>query len=296
MTVLKDTPMIIGFAKDLFFTTKIENVARHLNFQMMWVESAGQFGVDDPQAPANQAAEPVYGRTARLIDQLTEWQPALLIFDLGNEDIPWRQWIAVIKSSPATRRLPILCYGSHVDVATMNAARAAGANEVVARSRFTSAMPELITKLARVPDHEAQAITCQEPLSELAVQGIEAFNHGDYYEAHERLEDAWNEDKGIGRDLYRAILQVAVAYLQIERGNYAGAIKMFLRARQWFEPLPAVCRGVDLGQLQSQAHIVHEALLAAGPDGLAAFDHSLFQPVHYRHDAADVGSESGRQE
>jgi hypothetical protein len=47
-------------------------------------------------------------------------------------------------------------------------------------------------------------------------------------------------------EVYRAVLQVAVAYFQIERGNYNGAAKMFLRLRQWIDPLPDYCRGIDI--------------------------------------------------
>jgi hypothetical protein len=275
-------PLLIAFVHDLIFTTKVENVARRLGFLVELVPDGDSLGPEQPGAPGNQPGEPVYGRAARLMELVTARQPALLIFDLGNEHVPWQQWLAVLKSSPATRRLPILCYGPHVDVAMMNRARDLGADAVVARSRFVSALPELIQKYARLPDREVQATACQEPLSATAVRGLELFNEGDYYEAHEVLEDAWNEDEGPGRDLYRAILQVAVAYLQIERGNYAGAVKMFLRSRQWFEPLPDVCRGIDLAHLQTDAAAVHEALLILGPEQIGHFDRALFRPVRYR--------------
>jgi len=111
---------------------------------------------------------------------------------------------------------------------------------------------------------------------------LQEFNHGKYFEAHEFLEDAWNEDSSPGRELYRAILQVAVAYLQIERRNYNGAIKMFLRVRQWIDPLPGQCRGVDIDQLRSDAERVRQALLALGPERIGEFNHNLFHPVQYR--------------
>jgi predicted metal-dependent hydrolase len=274
-------PLLLAFVHDLFFTTKVENVGRQLGFQVELVPDAASLGPEQPGAPANQPGEPVYGRAAQLMEMVTTRQPALLIFDLGNERVPWRHWLAVLKSSPATRRLPVLCYGAHVNVETMKRARDLGAEAVVARSRFMSALPELIRQYARLPDRETQATACQEPLSPAAVRGLELFNEGDYYEAHEVLEDAWNEDQGPGRDLYRAILQVAVAYLQIERGNYAGAVKMFLRSRQWFEPLPDVCRGIDLARLRADAAAVHEALIQLGPERIAEFDRTLFAPVRY---------------
>jgi CheY-like chemotaxis protein len=280
-TAPDNTPLIVAFVGDLFFIPQIENVARQLHFRLQLVAEAGVFGPAEAAAPENQAAEPVYGRDAQLMEQLTTWQPALLIFDLGNEAIPWAQWLAAIKSSPATRRLPVLCFGAHVAVEQINRAKELGADAVVARSRFVSALPQLIEKYARRADRAAPEAACGEPLSELARRGLNYFNAGDFYEAHELLEDAWNEDPGAGRELYRAILQVAVAYLQIERGNYAGAVKMFLRSRQWFQPYPDVCRGIDVAQLRADAQAVHEALLALGPERIGDFDRQLFRPARF---------------
>ena len=86
-----------------------------------------------------------------------------------------------------------------------------------------------------------------------------------------------------GRELYRAILQVAVAYLQIERRNYNGAVKMFLRLRQWIEPLPEVCRGVEVGRLRRDARRVYERLVELGPQQIEQLERSLFTPVRYHH-------------
>ncbi|MEW5989692.1 MAG: DUF309 domain-containing protein [Chloroflexota bacterium] len=275
-------PLIVGFISDLYFTVKVENVARQLGYRVQWIESADELGpAADPALP-NRPGEPLQGLNGRLLDQLTAWQPALLIFDLGHPAIPWREWIAILKSSPATRRLPILCFGSHVDVAASQAAKDAGAEAVVARSRFVTALPELIQQYARRPDYPAILAACQEPLSAAARKGLVYFNQGEYFEAHEELEQAWKEDAGPGRDLYRAILQVAVAYLQIQRGNYNGAAKMFLRMRQWFEPLPDTCRGVEVAQLCADAAAVRETLLALGPERLKELDRKLLKPVVYR--------------
>ncbi len=120
------------------------------------------------------------------------------------------------------------------------------------------------------------------PLSILALQGFDLFNQGEYFEAHERLEAAWNEDLSPGRELYRAVLQVAVAYLQIQRQNYTGALKMFLRLRQWIEPLPDKCRGVDVENLRKDAQTVYQQLTVTGKDKLAEFDQALFKPVIYQ--------------
>lgn len=278
----QNEPVILAFVADLIFAVRIEEAARRLNFHVRWIEDAAQIAAPDLTAPARQFAEHLEGPGAALIECLTAWSPALIIFDLGNPAIPWRQWLPLLKSVPATRRIPALCYGSHVDGATMRAAQERGADAVLARSRFIQDLPGLIQQYARLPDLPALQSACQEPLSELALHGLALFNQGQYFQAHEVLEEAWNEDQSVGRELYRAVLQVAVAYLQIERRNYNGAAKMFLRLRQWIDPLPDQCRGVDVARLRQDAQAAHAHLLALGREQIADFDRRFLAPVHYQ--------------
>jgi hypothetical protein len=275
-------PLIIGFVADLMLQARIEATASKLGFEARWIERPEQVSPFEPGDLEKPATEPMNGIEAGLIDQLSLWQPALILFDLGNAGFPWREWIARIKSSPATRRLPVVCFGPHVQAQTLKAARSAGAEAVLARSQFLSDLPGVIQKYARTPDYQAIQLACQAPLSPLAIKGIELFNHGEFFEAHEELEHAWNEDSSPGRELYRAILQVSVAYLQIERGNFPGAVKMFQRLRQWIDPLPAECRGVEVARLREEARQAHQTLQALGPQRINEFDRRLFRPVVYR--------------
>ena len=279
---MKENPMILAFVSDLYFSPRIESAAEGIGFQVRLIEVANQIAPFDPTTPDKQPAEHLEGQTGMLIEKVTTWQPALMIFDLNNAGVPWESWIPLLKSSPATRRIPILAFGSHMDVATMTRAKEVGTDAVLARSAFVSDLPNLIRKYARVPDRGAISEACEGELSELAVEGIRLFNEGEYFEAHEVLEHAWNEDASAAKELYRAILQVAVAYLQIERGNYRGAVKMFLRMRQWLEPLPDVCRGVDVGQLRVDARGVEARVLELGEARMGELDRGVFQPVRLR--------------
>jgi predicted metal-dependent hydrolase len=272
-------PLILAFVSDLFFSTRVESVVQQLGYDLALIEREDEIEVLGEQPASDNPAEALQGRQGALIRMIIQRRPGLVIFDLNSDAIPWESWIARLKSAPATRRIPILAFGSHMDVATMTRAKECGADQVLARSRFTSEMPALIRKLIQIPDLAAIRQACQHPLSTLALEGIRLFNQGEYFEAHELLEDAWNEDSSLAKELYRAVLQVAVAYLQIERGNYRGALKMFLRVRQWLDPLPEVCRGVDVAQLRLDAAQVEKSLKAAGPEGIAHFDRSLFRPL-----------------
>lgn len=274
-------PLVLAFIADLMFAVKVETTARHLNYRVQFIGYEDGIAPAEQQSLERQLAEHLSGQGAVLVEKLTRWKPCLMVFDLGNGNIPWRTWIPILKSAPATRRIPILCYGSHVEGANLKAAQSAGADAVLARSKFVSDMPALFQQYARVPDYRQIESACGEELSDLGVRGIEEFNRGEYFLAHETLEEAWNEDQSAGRELYRTILQVAVAYLQIERNNYRGALKMFLRVRQWIDPLPDTCRGIDIAQLRADADNAHQVLLSLGQERLSEFDQALFQPLQY---------------
>jgi hypothetical protein len=276
-------PLIVAFINDLMSATRVEDVATRLGYQIKILDQAETMVTMPPAAQPERPGEPISGPLAPLVDRLTSWQPALLIFDMANASIPWRQWLPILKSSPATRRIPVICYGPHVDTAALARASAltTEADVVVSRSRFFSSLPALLEGTTRIPDHAAIREECLGPLSADALRGLRAFDDGRYFDAHEHLEDAWNADDGAARELYRAVLQVAVAYLQIERRNYRGAVKMFLRARQWLDPLPDICRGIDIGRLKADAEEVYQALMDLGPEGIDRFDLEALPPVHY---------------
>jgi hypothetical protein len=271
-TTQENLPLIVGFVSDLMFTPRIANVARHLHYDIKWIESPAALGTQTADLPPETRGESLHGQEGQLFEHITMWQPTLLLFDLNNQAIPWRRWIALLKSSPATRRIPVVCFGSHQDVEAMTAAKDAGADAVLARSRFTANMPQLIQQYAKLPDQQAITNACQAPLTALARQGIEKFNVGHYYECHNDLEEAWKLDETAGRDLYRSILQVGIALYQVERNNYRGAVKMLLRVRQWLDPLPDVCRGVNVAKLRQNSQSIHEELLRLGEENLGKFN------------------------
>ena len=276
------SPLILAFIADLNFSVRVESGARLLGFSVMFIERIEQIALPEESVSGKQYAEHPAGPGAGLVDLVTLWKPVLILFDLGNRAIPWLDWIYLLTSSPATRRIPVVCFGSHIDTESFQAAKNAGARTVLARSRFFSDLPDVIQKNAQTIDLDELHTSCNQPLSTEALRGLEEFNRGDYFEAHESLEIAWKAEYGPGREVYRAVLQVAVAYFQIERGNYKGAAKMFLRLRQWIDPLPDACRGIDIARLRAEAQAAYRALIALGPDHIADFDRSLLRPVSYQ--------------
>jgi len=274
--------LVLAFIGDLLFSSRLEDAAEKQGLKTILIENASYFSSPDTELLEFQYAEHTTGLGAILVERISAWRPALIIFDLNNQAVPWHKWIALIKSAPATRRIPIIGFGSHKEPGVLKSARDAGTDAVFPRSRFVENLPEILSAHVRKFDRDELLKSCQMPLSILALQGFDLFNQGAFFEAHERLEAAWNEDLSPGRELYRAVLQVAVAYLQIQRQNYTGALKMFLRLRQWIEPLPDKCRGVDVENLRRDTQSVYQQLTVTGKDKLAEFDQSLLKPVIYQ--------------
>jgi predicted metal-dependent hydrolase len=81
------------------------------------------------------------------------------------------------------------------------------------------------------------------------------------------------------RDLYQGLLQIGLAYYQITRNNYRGALKMLQRGHRNLDPLGSDLLGIDLDQLRRDARIVEKELRRLGPDGISELDQGLFKPI-----------------
>ncbi len=122
---------------------------------------------------------------------------------------------------------------------------------------------------------------CQAGLDPDVIEGLELYNAREFFECHEVLENVWRVEKGPIRELYRGILQVAVGYYHIQRGNYIGAQKMFKRCRRWLDPFPDICQGINLAGLRRDFQAVEDAIVRLGPARIGSFDTTLFKPVEY---------------
>jgi predicted metal-dependent hydrolase len=274
------TPLILALTADYFFIPRIKDAAASLKFQLQVVESPDALGAaGNPVVREIPLTEPLKGPDAAFIREIVDRQPALIFVDVTSQEIPWERWTQILKTSSATRRIPIVAFGPHVETEVLERAKSAGADQVVTRGEFHASLPQLIQERAHVLNLAALRNACEGVPSDLAQQGLELLNTGEYYEAHEYLENAWIKAPELEGYLYRTLLQVSVAYLHVERGNYAGAVKMLLRVQQWLEPLPDRCRGVDLSSLRQNLTAFSHALEEYGAEGLAEFDLSLLKPV-----------------
>ena len=120
---------------------------------------------------------------------------------------------------------------------------------------------------------------CNGVLHPKAIEGLKLFNKKQFFEAHEELEDAWRDEKGSIRYLYQGVLQAAVTYLHITRGNYEGALKLYERCMKLLKDYPDVCRGIQVGKLKIDLNNVIQEVQRLGRERINVFDTSRFKDV-----------------
>lgn len=67
------------------------------------------------------------------------------------------------------------------------------------------------------------------------------------------------------RELYQAIIQLAVACHHLQRGNYRGALYSVEGALQRMERFPSPCRGIAVNEMQTEAQRMRDRLVRLGP-------------------------------
>lgn len=122
---------------------------------------------------------------------------------------------------------------------------------------------------------------CIGEIHPMAVEGLMLFNARQYWKAHEAFEEAWLDEIGEVRHLYRGILQAGVIYLHVEQNNYRGAKKVYHRSQRWLAPFPDTCRGINIGQLKTDLDKVITEVNRLGQDHLDKFDRSLLKPIKF---------------
>jgi CheY-like chemotaxis protein len=114
--------MILAAVDDLLFSSKIRATAKQLGIEV------------------------VFARTpAEILAQARERRPRLAVFDLGSDRTDPLATIGALKADPELRAIQAVAFVSHVRTDLIAAARAAGADEVMARSAFAGDLPNILS-------------------------------------------------------------------------------------------------------------------------------------------------------
>jgi len=90
--------------------------------------------------------------------------------------------------------------------------------------------------------------------------GINFFNGGRYFEAHEIFEDMWRSAGGPLRLFYQGLVQAAVGLHHLHKGNLNGAAAQLEKSLSKLEQYPERFCRIDNGKLTADLRRVLEAL------------------------------------
>jgi uncharacterized protein len=90
--------------------------------------------------------------------------------------------------------------------------------------------------------------------------GLDLARRGEYFAAHEALEDAWRASDSREKDFFQGLVHVVVAWYQAGRGNRVGFERQLEKAARRLGPFAPEHRGVDVTVLLRQV----ESAQAAG--------------------------------
>ncbi len=119
---------ILALEKDLFFSVKMRDTLHHYGMEVKTVRTLPAF----EQGLAATGDE----------------KPALVIVNTATAGVDWEAAIRQARTSG----FPVLAFGSHMDLEARAKALQAGAQRVVANSKFTSDMPGLVKRMISEPD------------------------------------------------------------------------------------------------------------------------------------------------
>jgi uncharacterized protein len=83
-------------------------------------------------------------------------------------------------------------------------------------------------------------------------RGLELARTGEYFAAHEALEDAWRAAEPAEKDFFQGLVHVVVAWYQAGRGNEVGCRRQLEKAVRRLGPFAPEHLGVDVAVLLDQ--------------------------------------------
>jgi len=104
-------------------------------------------------------------------------------------------------------------------------------------------------------------------------RGLEQFNSGQFFEAHETWEEIWLAAQEPERTFLQGIIQVSAALHHFTRGNRAGAQSLLEAGLNKLDRFPATFRGIQLDELRAAGKRWVAELAAGRSPGNEQFPH-----------------------
>ncbi len=114
---------------------------------------------------------------------------------------------------------------------------------------------------------------------ELLQLGIDLYNAGHYWNAHEAWEEVWLESERGVRNFYQGLIQVAAGFVHVTRNRYPGGVKLLGSGIEKLERYRGDFMGVNLNALVTGAKIARRRLLELGEARISEFDRDLIPRI-----------------
>jgi predicted metal-dependent hydrolase len=109
--------------------------------------------------------------------------------------------------------------------------------------------------------------------------GIDLYNAGYYWNAHEAWEQVWLDSEREMRGFYQGLIQVTAAFVHVTRNEFPGSIRLLDAGIEKLERYPATFLGVRLEPLLTGAKAARSKLWSLGEKRIAEFDRGLIPTI-----------------
>ena len=97
-------------------------------------------------------------------------------------------------------------------------------------------------------------------------EGIQLFNNGDYFEAHDYFEDIWVKVHDESRLFYQGLIQVAVGCYHLICGNYQGSFNQLTKATQKLQSYDDCYHDVNIKKILKDTSAILNLLSSREPN------------------------------
>lgn len=116
-----DGTAAVALVSDMMFASRVRGTATAVGVEAVTVTSA-----------------------ERLLEEVRRLRPRVVLVDVEARKVDVPALVATLRADADVGEIPIIAFGSHVNAEALQAARAAGATRVLARSAFVRDLPALL--------------------------------------------------------------------------------------------------------------------------------------------------------
>ena len=87
-------------------------------------------------------------------------------------------------------------------------------------------------------------------MSELFQRGLDEYDKGEYFEAHEAWEDLWSDYNFPDRKFVQGLIQLSVSFVHLRNSNLRGAKSLMRKCILKFNNYSGIHRGIILEDLK----------------------------------------------